>query len=89
MPPLARRYGVLLSLLAFAGCTPDDGSAPADTEDSWAPDQIVGANAVGRRMAVEGFVYVPVGATQDAIVTAVKAQMPPLLMPAMARPAAS
>ena len=70
-----KTLGPLLSAAALlAGCASDEVEA-LPGEDDWAPDQIVGATSVGRRMAVEGFVYVPVGATQGAITAAVTAQM--------------
>jgi hypothetical protein len=72
--PLFRRVFGPMVMLALASCAPDDGSA-ADAEDEWGADQIVGVNSVGRRMAVEGFVYVPVTATQSTIVAAVASQM--------------
>jgi hypothetical protein len=61
-------------LTALASCAPDP-SMGQDPEDSWASDQLVGVNSVGRRMAVDGYVYVPVTATQEAIVSAVSSQM--------------
>ena len=67
----------LLAMAAWvAGCAADEattGYAPG--EDEWAADQIVGSNAVGRRMTLEGYVYVPVGATQATITAAVSSQM--------------
>jgi hypothetical protein len=58
----------------FSACAPDSqGDAP--TEDEFGADQIVGANSVGRRMAVEGYVYVPVNTSDATITTAVKSQM--------------
>lgn len=65
---------VLCAAAFLAGCATDEVDA-LPGEDDWASDQIVGASSVGRRMAVEGFVYVPVNATQGAISAAVTAQM--------------
>ena len=58
----------------LAGCASDEVDA-LPGEDDWASDQIVGANSVGRRMSVEGYVFVPVGSTQSTITSAVTAQM--------------
>ncbi len=65
-------WGSLLAL-ALASCAPEEEAV--NPEDEWGADQIVGSNSVGRRMAVEGFVYVPTTATQSAIVSAVTSQM--------------
>lgn len=62
-----------LVLLAIGACVPDEEAT--NPEDEWGADQIVGANSVGRRMAVDGYVYVPTTATQSTIVAAVTSQM--------------
>ncbi len=69
-----RRGAWVMTALALAGCAPDEG-APGNPEDEWGADQLVGANSVGRRVAVEGYVYVPVTATQSTVVAAVTSQM--------------
>ena len=67
----------LALLAALPGCAADGSEDPGnpDQEDSYGTDQIVGANAVGRRVAVQGHVLVPTNATQDTIVAAVRSQM--------------
>ncbi|MEI8259449.1 MAG: hypothetical protein WCJ30_27590, partial [Deltaproteobacteria bacterium] len=47
---------------------------PAE-EDTFGADQIVGANAVGRRVTVQSYVLVPTTATSATIVVAVRSQM--------------
>ena len=69
-----KTLSVLCAAAFLAGCASDEVDA-IPGEDDWASDQIVGANSVGRRMAVEGFVYVPVGSPQSTITSAVTAQM--------------
>lgn len=64
------------SALLAASCGADLGAGDESLdEDSFAPDQIVGANSVGRRVSVDGWVYVPTNATTEAITNAVKSQM--------------
>lgn len=69
-----KTLSVLCAAAFLAGCASDEVDA-IPGEDDWASDQIVGANSVGRRMAVEGFVYAPVGSPQSTITAAVTAQM--------------
>ncbi len=69
----ARRAFWPLVILALGACAPDEEAT--NPEDEWGADQIVGANSVGRRMAVDGYVYVPTTATQSAVVAAVTSQM--------------
>ncbi len=60
-----------IAALAVTNCAAE----PETEEDSYGSDQIVGANAVGRRVTVQGHVVVPVGATNDTIAVAVRSQM--------------
>jgi hypothetical protein len=69
-----KTLSALCAAALLAGCASDEVD-PIVGEDDWAADQIVGASSVGRRMAVEGFVYVPVNSVQSAISAAVAAQM--------------
>ncbi len=69
-----KTFSALFAAAFLAGCASDEADVTPG-EDDWAADQIVGANSVGRRMAVEGFVYVPVGSLQATITAAVTAQM--------------
>ena len=70
---MVRRAWWFLFAMGVASCAPEEDAT--NPEDEWGADQIIGANSVGRRMAVEGFVYVPTTASQSAITSAVASQM--------------
>ncbi|MFO0605746.1 MAG: hypothetical protein U0324_21365 [Polyangiales bacterium] len=62
--------------LGMASCATDTGdSGDLDATD---PDAITGANAVARKVTVESYVYVRVGATNDEVQRAAVAQIRPL-----------
>lgn len=66
---------VTLAAMALAACAPEADDGLSADEDSFGPDQLVGANAVGRKVEVEGYVYVPTTASQATITAAVTSQM--------------
>lgn len=74
------RFGLvaLTSALALGNvsCAIDGGES--DDPDATDPDAITGANAVARKMTVESYVYVRVGASSDEVQRAAVAQIRPL-----------
>jgi hypothetical protein len=64
-----------MSATALAGCAAEQEPSADEAEDSFGPDQIVGANSVGKRVTVQGHVLVPVNSSQDTITAAVRSQM--------------
>jgi hypothetical protein len=75
---LAARFGATalagLLTLGGAGCAVDP-TAGGEEETETDPDEIVGANAVGRNMEVQGYVLVRAGASDREITEAVRSQV--------------
>jgi hypothetical protein len=71
------RFGLVALVGMLSSALP--GCAPEDTDGlDVDPDAITGANAVGRKMTVESFVYVRMGATNDEVQRAAIQQIRPL-----------
>ncbi|MEZ4405469.1 MAG: hypothetical protein R3A52_03095 [Polyangiales bacterium] len=77
---MVRRYGVVVLAGALcasaAGCATDADLTAGDGEVD--PDEIIGANAVGRWATVQSFVYVRTGASDAEVQRAVVRQLRPL-----------